>query len=69
MAQKRMRKMNMNKKEKEEAITKLHGMFDDKLVGIISDEETTADWMLVFEKHTINISGKFKLKIDERSSK
>ena len=44
-------------------------MFDDKLVGIISDEETTADWMLVFEKHTINISGKFKLKIDERSSK
>lgn len=59
--------MNMNKKEKVEAITKLHGMFNDVLVGMISDEEITADWMLVFEKHTINISGKFKLKIEERS--
>lgn len=44
--------MNTNKKEKEEAITRLHGMFDDKLVGIISDEETTADWMLVFTQLT-----------------
>lgn len=55
-------------KEIEKTITDLHGMMNDKLVGLIYDETESTDLMLVFEKHTINISGKYNVQVEERKA-
>ena len=53
-------------KEIEQTITNVHGMMNEKLVGLVFDESESDDLMLVFDNHTINISGNFKLDIKER---
>ena len=53
-------------KEIEKTITDLHKMIPEMLVGLIYDEEESSDFILVFEKHTVNISGKYKLNVEER---
>lgn len=55
-------------KKIEETLTKLHGMMSDKLVGLIYDETEGTDLVLVFEKHTIAIAGKYRIDVDKRKN-
>lgn len=55
-------------KKIEETLTKLHGMMDEKFVGLVYDENEGTDLLLVFDKHTINISGKYKIIVEERKA-
>ncbi len=55
-------------KKIEETLTKLHGMMNDKLVGLVYDETEGTDLVLVFEKHTIEIGGKYRIDVSKRKN-
>lgn len=55
-------------KEIERTITDLHKMMPETLVGLIHEEDESSDIMLVFEKHTVLISGKYKIRVEERKA-
>ncbi len=55
-------------KEIEKTITYLYKMIPGTLVGLIYEEKESSDLVLVFEKHTVNISGKYKIKVEERKA-